>query len=64
MTRFLYSRREKKRALAYFPHSREQIEASGVVLAADQKPAIDEAIEFYKITDPEKHPRLVARPEH
>jgi len=29
----------------------------GVVLAADQKPAIDEAIEYYKITDPEKQRR-------
>jgi hypothetical protein len=39
-------------------------EVLGVVLAADQKSVIEEAIEYYKITDPEKQRRLVARPEH
>ena len=38
-------------------------ELLGIVLAPDQKSAIDEAIEYYKITDPEKQRRLVARPE-
>jgi hypothetical protein len=35
----------------------------GIVLAPDQESAIEEAIEYCKITDPEKQRRLVARPE-
>jgi hypothetical protein len=35
----------------------------GVVTAADEKSAIKVAIEDYKITDPEKQKRLVARRE-
>jgi hypothetical protein len=38
-------------------------ELLGIVLAPDQKSAIEEAIEYYKITDPEMQRRLVARPE-
>jgi hypothetical protein len=36
-------------------------ELLGVVTAADEKSAIKTAIEYYKITDPEKQRRLVAR---
>ena len=38
-------------------------ELLGIVLAPDQSPRIEEAIEYYKVTDPEKQRRLVARPE-
>ena len=38
-------------------------ELLGTVLAPDQQSAIEEAIAYYKITDPEKQRRLVARQE-
>ncbi len=38
-------------------------ELLGIVLAPDQRSAIEEPIEYYKFTDPEKQQRLVARPE-
>ena len=61
---YIAAMRKKVRARCRITRIRgSKAELLGVVLAPDQKSAIEEAIEYYKITDPEKQRRLVTRPE-